>query len=207
MWPVRAYGGFKIKIYAALYRKYWNYVSIPQFFVSIWHSFYMQKLTLMCIWYAMVMIRDVGFFRWWRRRGRIKLIKRTSSSARAPPTEKHNILHSFNQLKKSIAAFRHDFLLILIVCLRRFLCSYFNDKCPQRIIAYAKGKYLCSQVDSFPPTENVGESRGESTTFQKNVSLKDNVLDRDIFLLWSITHKCGLSIPSGIFYKCKTTSV
>ncbi len=155
MWPVRAYGGFKIKIYAALYRKYWNYVSIPQFFVSIWHSFYMQKLTLMCIWYAMVMIRDVGFFRWWRRRGRIKLIKRTSSSARAPPTEKHNILHSFNQLKKSIAAFRHDFLLILIVCLRRFLCSYFNDKCPQRIIAYAKGKYLCSQVDSFPPTENV----------------------------------------------------
>ncbi len=54
---------------------------------------------------------------------------------------------------------------------------------------------------------DVGESRGESTTFQKNVSLKDNVLDRDIFLLWSITHKCGLSIPSGIFYKCKTTSV
>ncbi len=53
----------------------------------------------------------------------------------------------------------------------------------------------------------IGESRGESTTFQKNVSLKDNVLDRDIFLLWSITHKCGLSIPSGIFYKCKTTSV
>ncbi len=54
---------------------------------------------------------------------------------------------------------------------------------------------------------HIGESRGESTTFQKNVSLKDNVLDRDIFLLWSITHKCGLSIPSGIFYKCKTTSV
>ncbi len=54
---------------------------------------------------------------------------------------------------------------------------------------------------------SVGESRGESTTFQKNVSLKDNVLDRDIFFLWSITHKCGLSIPSGIFYKCKTTSV
>ncbi len=52
-----------------------------------------------------------------------------------------------------------------------------------------------------------GESRGESTTFQKNIILKDNVLDRDIFLLWSITHKCGLSIPSGIFYKCKTTSV
>ncbi len=125
MWPVRAYGGLKIKIYAALYRKYWNYVSIPQVFVSIWHSFYMQKLTLMCIWYAMVMIRDVGL------RGWIKLIKRTSSSARAPPTEKHDILHSFNQLKKSIAAFIHDFLLILIVCLRRFLCSYFNDKCPE----------------------------------------------------------------------------
>ncbi len=53
----------------------------------------------------------------------------------------------------------------------------------------------------------VGESRGESTTFQKNLILKDNVLDKDIFLLWSITHKCGLSIPSGIFYKCKTTSV
>ncbi len=53
----------------------------------------------------------------------------------------------------------------------------------------------------------LGESRGESTTFQKNVILKDNVLDRDIFSLWSKTHKCGLSIPSGIFYKCKTTSV
>ncbi len=52
-----------------------------------------------------------------------------------------------------------------------------------------------------------GESRGESTTFQKNLVLKDNILDRDLFLLWSITHKCGLSIPSGIFYKCKMTSV
>ncbi len=36
--------------------------------------------------------------------------------------------------KKSIAAFRHKFLLILIVRLRRFLWRYFNDKCPERII-------------------------------------------------------------------------
>ncbi len=61
-------------------------------------------------------------------RGRLKGIKRTSSSARAPPTEKHDILHSFNELKKSMEAFRHDFLLL-------FLRSYCNDKCPERIIA------------------------------------------------------------------------
>ncbi len=40
------------------------------------------------------------FFRWWWLRGRLKGIKRTSSSARAPPTEKHDIPHSFNELKK-----------------------------------------------------------------------------------------------------------
>ncbi len=68
------------------------------------------------------------FVHWWRLRGRLKGIKRTSSSARAPPTEKHDILHSFNELKKSMEAFRHDFLLL-------FLRSYFNDKCPERIIA------------------------------------------------------------------------
>ncbi len=68
------------------------------------------------------------FFHWWRLRGRLKGIKRTSSSARAPPTEKHDILHSFNELKKSMEAFRHDFLLLL-------LRSYFNDKCPERIIS------------------------------------------------------------------------
>ncbi len=55
-------------------------------------------------------------------------------NGRAAHMEKHDILHSFNDLKKSIAAFRHDFLLILIVCLRQFLWSYFNDKCPERII-------------------------------------------------------------------------
>ncbi len=47
-------------------------------------------------------------------------------------TEKHDILHS--QINTSIIAFRHDFLLVLIVRLRRFLWSYFNDKCPERII-------------------------------------------------------------------------
>ena len=49
--------------------------------------------------------------------------------------------------------------------------------------------------------------RGESTIFQKNLILKENVLDIDIFLLGSITYKCGLSIPDGILYKCRTTSV
>lgn len=44
-----------------------------------------------------------------------------------------------------------------------------------------------------------------STIFQKNVILKDNVLDRDIFLLWSITHKRGLSVPGGILYKSTMT--
>ncbi len=39
------------------------------------------------------------FFHWWRLRGRLKGIKWTSSNARAPPTEKHDILHSFNELK------------------------------------------------------------------------------------------------------------
>ncbi len=68
------------------------------------------------------------FVRWWRLRGRLKGIKRTSSSARAPPTEKHDILHSFNKLKKSMEVFRHDFLLL-------FLRSYCNDKCSERIIA------------------------------------------------------------------------
>ncbi len=74
-----------------------------------------------------------------------------------------------------------------------------------------EGRLVEAFLGSFFFRSNVylrcGESRGKSTTFQKNVILKDNVLDRDIFLLWSITHKCGLSIPSGIFYKCKTTSV
>ncbi len=36
--------------------------------------------------------------------------------------------------KKTIAAFRHDFLLILIVRLRRFQWRNFNEKCPERII-------------------------------------------------------------------------
>ncbi len=45
-------------------------------------------------------IRCVGVFRWWRLRGRLKGVKQTSSNARAPPTEKHDILHSFNELKK-----------------------------------------------------------------------------------------------------------
>ncbi len=40
------------------------------------------------------------FFHWWRLRGRLKGIKRTSSSAWAPLTEKHDILHSFKRIKK-----------------------------------------------------------------------------------------------------------
>ncbi len=84
-------------------------------------------------------IRCVGVFCWWRLRGRLKGIKRTSSSARAPPTEKHDILHSFNKLKKSMEAFRHYFLLL-------FLRSYFNDKCPERIIACRSASNVRAQT-------------------------------------------------------------
>ncbi len=103
---------------------------VTQVSVSIWHSIYMQKWTmdnkckckwtLLCIWYAVVRIKGVGFFGWWRLRGSciLKGIKRTSSSA--PPTEKHDILHS--GIKKSIVA-----------GLRWFLWSYCNGKCPERI--------------------------------------------------------------------------
>ncbi len=110
----------KIKIYAALYRKLWKCIPVTQVSDSIWHSIYKQKWTLVRIWYAVVRIRGVGFFGWWRLRGSciLKGIKRTSSSA--PPTEKHDILDS--RIKKSIVA-----------CLRWFLWSYCNDKCPERI--------------------------------------------------------------------------
>ncbi len=60
---------------------------------------------------------------WTAQRNKADLIKRSSST-----DGKHDILHSFNELKKSMEAFRHDFLLL-------FLRSYFNDKCPERIIA------------------------------------------------------------------------
>ncbi len=66
MWPARAYDCLKIKICATLYRKLWKCVSIPQVSVSIWCSIYTQKWTLVCIWYAVVMIRGVGFFGSWR---------------------------------------------------------------------------------------------------------------------------------------------
>ncbi len=67
---------------------------------------------------------------------------RTSSSDRAPLTEmvedtRKNMIFSFHLKKINkylIAAFRHDFLLSLIVRLRRFLWRYFNEKCPERII-------------------------------------------------------------------------
>ncbi len=79
------------------------------------------------------------FGHWCWLRGRLKGIKRTSSSARAPSTEKHNILHSFNELKKSMEAFRHDFLLL-------FLLSYFNDKCSERIIACKSASNARAQI-------------------------------------------------------------
>jgi len=80
----------KIQIYAALYCKLWKCISVTQVSVSIWRSIYMQKWTLVCIWYAVVRIRGVEFFGWWQLHGSciLKGIKRTSS---APPTEKHNI--------------------------------------------------------------------------------------------------------------------
>ncbi len=111
----------KIKIYAALYSKLWKCISVTQVSVSIWRFIYTQKLTLVCIWYAVVRIRCVGFFGWWRMRCScvFKGIKRTSSIA--PPTEKHDIIYS--QIKK-----------LFVACLRRFLWSYCNEKCPEHII-------------------------------------------------------------------------
>ncbi len=38
----------------------WKCVSIAQIYVSIWHTVYMQKLTLACIWYTTGRIRVVG---------------------------------------------------------------------------------------------------------------------------------------------------
>ncbi len=61
----------------------------------------------------------------------------------------------FNQLKKIDAAFRHDFLLILIDRLRLFLWCYFNDKCHECIsvmgwrIKIREHKSLLSQVVSL----------------------------------------------------------
>ncbi len=79
-------------------------------------AFYLdaEMKTLVCIWYAVVRIRGSTL------RGSciLKWIKRTSSSA--PPAEKHDILRS--RITKSIVA-----------CLRRFLSSYSNDKCPECI--------------------------------------------------------------------------
>ncbi len=83
-------------------------------------------------------------------------IKRTSSSARAPPTEKHNILHSFNE---SMEAFRHDFLLL-------FLRSYFNDKCPERIIACKSASNARAQTSplagGFPFIHSDGLENGHA---------------------------------------------
>ncbi len=39
-------------MYATLYRTLWKCVSIPEVSVSIWHSIYTQKLTLVCIRYS-----------------------------------------------------------------------------------------------------------------------------------------------------------
>ncbi len=44
----------KINTYATLYHTLWKCVSIPQVSVSICRSVYTQKLTLVCVWYAMV---------------------------------------------------------------------------------------------------------------------------------------------------------
>ncbi len=79
---------------------------------------------------------------------------RTSSSARAPPTEmvectRKNTIFSFHLKKKKLAPFRHDFLLILIVRLRRFLWRYFNDKCPERIIVMRERNKCLRSQDSL----------------------------------------------------------
>ncbi len=120
----------KIQIDAALYRKLWKCVSVTQVSVSI----YPQKWTLVCIWYAVFRIRGVGFFGWWRLRGSciLKGIKRTSSSA--PSMEKHDILHSW--IKK-----------LIVGCLRWFLWSYCNEKCPERIIYPMWERIKCANIN------------------------------------------------------------
>ncbi len=76
---------------------------------------------------------------------------RSSSSARAPPTEmvertRKNTIFSFHLKKKKV---RHDFLIILIVRLRRFLWRYFNDKCPERIIVMRERNKCLRSQDSL----------------------------------------------------------
>ncbi len=78
---------------------------------------------------------------------------RTSSRARAPPTEmvehtRKNTIFSIH-LKKKLAPFRHDFLLILIVRLWQFLWRYFNDKCPERIIVMRERNKCLRSQDSL----------------------------------------------------------
>ncbi len=80
----------KIKLYTALYHKLWKCVSVTQ--VCFYLAFYLYaEMDFGVHGYAVVRIRGVGFFGWWRLRGSciLKGIKRTSSSA--PPMEKHDI--------------------------------------------------------------------------------------------------------------------
>ncbi len=94
------------------------------------------------------------FFHWWRLRGRLKGIKRTSSSARAPPTEKHDILHSFNELKNrwklSDTTFFSFFWGVIL------MTNVQNTLHPARVHQIRERKSFRWQVDShsFTLTEN-----------------------------------------------------
>ncbi len=84
---------------------------------------------------------------WTAQRNKADLIKCSST------TDGKTRYSPFNsQIKKCMEAFRHDFLLL-------FLQSYFNDKCPERIIACknasnARGEISQLAGDSFTLTEN-----------------------------------------------------
>ncbi len=96
MWPARAYDCFtKKKKKKTMLLYIIDYESAYQYhkFLFLFGILFIRRNWLWCA-------SDTRwFFHWWWLCGRLKGIKRTSSSARAPPTEKHDILHSFNELK------------------------------------------------------------------------------------------------------------
>ncbi len=81
MWPARAYDCLtkknKKKNSATLYHTLWKCVSIPQVSVSICRSVYTQKLTLVCVWYAMVF--PLMMTAWTAQRNKADLIKCSST--------------------------------------------------------------------------------------------------------------------------------
>ncbi len=125
---------------------------------------------------------------------------RTSSSARVPPTEmvertRKNTIFSFHlKKKKKLAPFRQDFLLILIVRLRRFLWRYF--KCPEHIIVMReRNKCLRSQDSLHSHTKQM---RSLSRSYIRPTCARSNlILSPGLNAARSATLECGQWASTG----------